>query len=703
MNSLTLPKDYLKDSDQIAGYLNYQRLNSPTRLVEEVQLVAPRYLKDLPNVSVTGILSYLKDVEDDTLKFILSEYEKLHMNPVYKVIEKLINNYPDLSTKLYPLLTLSPKDAKDSVLLMFSQSLDTRIQAIISPLKSRVYDGVYTSILSRHGRISVHHKYYPTWKDEETSTTFVLVGQVLLSVRNGKVSVVYDWESSVRNADFLNLCRNFIKVTSLISKTETLKRTDEGYKIYESSFPLDSTYIKPSVQKLISLINSDIDYIKCSKYIYSVTLPDGTEVTVLKTGEDKQTFVDSKTGEQVEIEDTYANVIDSEVEKIEEAEFLNESPFSDDEENDKISKEDKDSKNIEEDIEKLSERISWIEDRLSTIEESDNHVKDDEDIKDYYLKLKGELSILQGRLEDLKNKTSDREDIENIVIKDSIYESYTDTMVESQVNLLLENSLILEDEKPYFLTDYQRLKLGLISRDKFYEDYSIEDRIRDSVNDTPFVNIKDETSPNFIVLPVETFAHTVIDPEFRFVYSKDFGIGLHRKYAGVWYSIKEDIKAEELLSAPSYLYGNIAIEYSTSEMSKALQDFGVITPAPSTMSFIKNGYYLLTSDILESETLFSTKGTILQYIANGFVDGSKESVDIPLHLLGSNNCIPISTTLLVGNKYTVTDSNGISKNLKLVKQGYSSTLDMEYTFVDEFNDFVQIPLEDLVTCQVVPL
>ena len=171
----------------------------------------------------------------------------------------------------------------------------------------------------------------------------------------------------------------------------------------------------------------------------------------------------------------------------------------------------------------------------------------------------------------------------------------------------------------------------------------------------------------------------------------------------MWYSVKEDIKAEELLSAPSYLYGNISIEYSTSEMSKALQDFGIITPAPSTISFIKNGYYLLTSDILESETLFGTKGTILQHTANGFVDGSKESVDIPLHLLGSNNCIPISTTLLVGNKYIVTDFNGISKNLKLVKQGYSNALDMEYTFVDEFNDFVQIPLEDLVTCQVVPL
>lgn len=702
MNSLYLPESYQKDPKQIAGYLSYQRLSSPTRLLEEVQLVTPRYLKELPDVSVTGILSYLKDVEDDSLRFILKEYEKLHMNEVYSVIEKLINNYPEFATKLYPILTLSPKDARDSVLRMFSQSLDTRIQAIISPLKTKIYPGIYTSILTRHGRMSIHHKYYPTWKDAESGEIFVLVGQVMISVKNGKVHPVYDWELQIRDKEFKNLCRNFIEVYGLIGRSETLKRTDEGYKLYESNLPVDSSYIKPTVAKLIELINSSIDYVKCSKYIYSVTLPDGTDFTILKTGEDKQVAVNNL-GEQVELEDTYVTAIDNHVKNTEDPQLINESPFSDDEEDEDKSKGEESLEDTEEDIEKIQERITWIEDRLKTIEDSDNHVKDDEDIKDYYLKLKGELSILKSRLEDLKNKTPDREDIKDIVIGDSIYESYSGTTIESQVNMLLEKSLISKDEKPYFLNDYKKVKLGLLSKTKFYEDYDIEQRIQDSVNQPPFVTTKLDAEPDFVVLPIEIYAQTNDSPDFRFVYSKEFGICLHRKFSGVWYVQIEDISAEEILSAPFYTYGNIVLQYSVEEARYAFQSFGIISPAPKTMSFIKGGYYLLTTDILESETLYGIKGTILQHTANGFIDGSKESVDIPKHLLTESNCIPISTTLLSGNTYSVTDSNGITKNLKLIKQGYSNMLDMEYTFVDEYDNLIILSLEDLATCQVVPL
>ena len=302
-------------------------------------------------------------------------------------------------------------------------------------------------------------------------------------------------------------------------------------------------------------------------------------------------------------------------------------------------------------------------------------------------------------MEDLKNKTPDREDIESVIVKDSIYESYTPTMIDSQVTALLENSIISDAERPYFLEDYRRLKIGLITKSKFYEDYAVDARLStiNTQDSVPFTS-----TPTELVLPVTLLAQTTIDPNFRLVL-QDKRVALQRQVAGQWDTVVSSITASELLSAPAYEYEGVTLEYSTVELRTALIEFGVINPPVTSMQFVPGQYYLLTTDVIESETLYGTKGTVLQHTATGLVDGSREPVSIPRHLLTPSSCIPISTTIVVGNKYAITDDNGITKELKLINVGYSTTLDLEYTFISDSGDLIVIPVEDLVTCTIVPL
>lgn len=706
MNSLLLPERYHTNPTMIAGYTNYLRLNSPTRLVEEVQMIAPQHVPNLPDVTTTGILSYLGTLNDDTITALVREYNTLLNNPVYSVIEKLINNYPDLAIDLYPLLTLSPKDARDSVIKMLGNSLDSRIRTLLRPIRVQQLHGVYTSILTRHGRVSIHTKHYLTYRDEATNSTYVLAGTIMLKVNNGTAVPVLDWDA-IPNAEFVNTCKQFLNIKQIGTGGAALVKTDAGYSLYESSVPVDSQYLSPSIKSIIAGINAGLDYSKCSKFMYSVTLPDGTSVTIIKPSDHESIIVDS-TGKSTTMDTSIQAAVEDAVDSMEESEFINENPFlnrgsgsdngGENAEGGEDAEKEK-AKKLEDGINKIEDRIQWIEDRIATIEDSDNHVKDDADIKDYYLQLKGELSILQSKLEDLKNKTPDREDIESVIVKDSIYESYTPTMIDSQVTALLENSIISDAERPYFLEDYRRLKIGLITKSKFYEDYAVDSRLiaintQDSV---PFTS-----TPAELVLPVTLLAQTTIDPNFRLVL-QDKKVALQRQVAGQWDTVVSSITASELLSAPAYEYEGITLEYSTTELRTALIEFGVINPPVTNMQFVPGQYYLLTTDVIESETLYGTKGTVLQHTATGLVDGSREPVSIPQHLLTPSSCIPISTTIVVGNKYAITDDNGITKELKLINVGYSTTLDLEYTFISDSGDLIVIPVEDLVTCTIVPL
>ena len=706
MNSLLLPERYHTNPTMIAGYTNYLRLNSPTRLVEEVQMIAPQHVPNLPDVTTTGILSYSGTLGDDTITALVREYNILLNNPVYSVIEKLINNYPDLATDLYPLLTLSPKDARDSVIKMLGNSLDSRIRTLLRPIRVQQLHGVYTSILTRHGRVSIHAKHYLTYRDEATNSTYVLAGTIMLKVNNGTAVPVLDW-SVIPNAEFVNTCKQFLNIKQIGTGNTTLVKTDAGYSLYESSVPVDPQYLSPSIKSIIAGINAGLDYSKCSKFMYSVTLPDGTSVTIIKPSDHESIVVDS-TGKSTTMDTSIQTAVEDAVDSMEESEFINENPFlnrgsgsdngGEDAEGRENAEKEK-TKKLEDGINKIEDRIQWIEDRIATIEDSDNHVKDDADIKDYYLQLKGELSILQSKLEDLKNKTPDREDIESVIVKDSIYESYTPTMIDSQVTALLENSIISDAERPYFLEDYRRLKVGLITKSKFYENYAVDARLStiNTQDSVPFTS-----TPIELVLPVTLLAQTTIDPNFRLVL-QDKKVALQRQVAGQWDTVVSSITASELLSAPAYAYAGITLEYSIAELRTALIEFGVINPPVTTLQFIPGQYYLLTTDVIESETLYGTKGTVLQHTATGLVDGSREPVSIPQHLLTPSSCIPISTTIVVGNKYAITDDNGITKELKLINVGYSTTLDLEYTFISDSGDPIVIPVEDLVTCTIVPL
>ena len=397
MNSLLLPERYHTNPTMTAGYTNYLRLNSPTRLVEEVQMIAPQHVPNLPDVTTTGILSYLGTLGDDTITALVREYNTLLNNPVYSVIEKLINNYPDLATDLYPLLTLSPKDARDSVIKMLGNSLDSRIRTLLRPIRVQQLHGVYTSILTRHGRVSIHAKHYLTYRDEATNSTYVLAGTIMLKVNNGTAVPVLDWDA-IPNAEFVNTCKQFLNIKQIGTGSATLVKTDAGYSLYESSVPVDSQYLSPSIKSIIAGINAGLDYSKCSKFMYSVTLPDGTSVTIIKPSDHESIVVDS-TGKSTTMDTSIQTAVEDAVDSMEESEFINENPFlnrgsgsdngGENTEGGEDAEKEK-AKKLEDGINKIEDRIQWIEDRIATIEDSDNHVKDDVDIKDYYLQRKGE-------------------------------------------------------------------------------------------------------------------------------------------------------------------------------------------------------------------------------------------------------------------------------------------------------------------------